>query len=193
MATGDFLLCDGCGQAASAEHTAARLKRLEWATRFRPVHIQALLLGAAMPKRAEEFLYAPDGAFAGEAAQLLNAAGIVADGRTKEVVQAEVQRMGLFATYMLECPFDASANDGERIATLLERRLPAVLARIRRSLKPKKLVLISRALGPLAARFVSEAGCEVVLNAGKAFDLAESDASGLSRALQDATAARRGA
>src|SRR5207249_10650226 len=39
------LPCDGCGQAASAEHIARRLRRLEWATRFRPVHIHTLLRG----------------------------------------------------------------------------------------------------------------------------------------------------
>ena len=31
------LRCDGCGQAASPEHMARRLRRLEWTTRYRPV------------------------------------------------------------------------------------------------------------------------------------------------------------
>src|SRR5207253_8014232 len=49
------LVCDGCGQAATAEHIARRLQRLEWTTRYRPVHIHALLLGAFSPLRDEEF------------------------------------------------------------------------------------------------------------------------------------------
>jgi len=43
------LVCDGCGQSADAEHIARRLKRLENMTRYRPIHIQALLMGAASP------------------------------------------------------------------------------------------------------------------------------------------------
>jgi len=43
MAVPTLLPCDGCGQPASAEHIARRLQRLEWATRFRPIHIQAPL------------------------------------------------------------------------------------------------------------------------------------------------------
>jgi len=49
MAVPTLLPCDGCGQPASAEHIARRLQRLEWATRFRPIHIQALLLAAFRP------------------------------------------------------------------------------------------------------------------------------------------------
>src|SRR5213593_3601449 len=61
------LPCDGCGQAASAEHIARRLRRLEWATRFRPVHIHTLLLGGVAPREDAEFLYAPGDEFRGEA------------------------------------------------------------------------------------------------------------------------------
>src|SRR5437899_12101620 len=46
------LPCDGCGQAATAEHIARRLQRLEWTTRYRPVHIHTLLLGAYSPSLA---------------------------------------------------------------------------------------------------------------------------------------------
>src|SRR6266571_3195402 len=74
------LPCDGCGQAATAEHIARRLQRLEWTTRYRPVHIHTLLLGAYSPLRDEEFLYASDGEFGGEAAQILDAVGISTAG-----------------------------------------------------------------------------------------------------------------
>src|SRR5216684_570798 len=38
------ILCDGCGLAASPEHIAARIERLELATRFRPIHINVLFV-----------------------------------------------------------------------------------------------------------------------------------------------------
>jgi len=56
-------VCDGCGQIASAEHVARRLKRLEWATRYRPVHIHTLFLGAFSPHDEKDFLYAPGESF----------------------------------------------------------------------------------------------------------------------------------
>src|SRR5205823_10907387 len=90
------LPCDGCGQAASAEHIARRLRRLEWTTRYRPVHIHTLLLGAFSPSDEREFLYAPGGEFCGEAAMLLDAVGITATGKTAEAVHAEFQRAGIF-------------------------------------------------------------------------------------------------
>ncbi len=50
------LRCDGCGQLASPEHIARRLQRLEWTTRFRPVHIGTLLLGATAPQNTSLFI-----------------------------------------------------------------------------------------------------------------------------------------
>src|ERR1700740_33549 len=44
------LRCDGCGQKASEEHLTRGLRRLEWATRYRPVHIHTLLLGGFFPR-----------------------------------------------------------------------------------------------------------------------------------------------
>src|SRR2546426_1626213 len=76
------LPCDGCGQNASTEHIARRLQRLEWATRYRPVHIHTLFLGSASPQKQEEFLYSPNGEFLGEAGGLLEAAGGSTAGQT---------------------------------------------------------------------------------------------------------------
>ena len=89
MTSSSVLLCDGCGQTAPAEHIARRLKRLEWTTRYRPVHIQTLLLGAFSPMDERDFLYAPGGEFRGEAALLLDAVGISTAGKTAEAVHAE--------------------------------------------------------------------------------------------------------
>ncbi len=75
------LRCDGCGQTASPAHVAQRLQRLEWTTRYRPVHIGALLLGAIAPREDAEFLYAPEGKFAGEAKRVLQATGVSTSGK----------------------------------------------------------------------------------------------------------------
>jgi hypothetical protein len=54
------ILCDGCGQPASEEHFARRIRRLELATRFRPIHIQILFLAEAPPPRLENYFYSPN-------------------------------------------------------------------------------------------------------------------------------------
>ncbi len=54
----------------------------------------------------------------------------------------------------------------------MEKRLPQVVTRIRRSLKPKRVVLISEALAPLTARFSDvDLGCPLLLDGGKPFAL----------------------
>jgi hypothetical protein len=167
-----FLHCDGCGQPASPEHIAKRLKRLEWTTRYRPLHIGTLLLGAAAPSSNAEFLYAEDGAFAGRAKQLLAAAGVSSAGKSTEATLAEFQRAGFLFTYVLECPLDRSAGDPAAIHALLSARLPAFAARVRRSLRPKRLVPISRLLEPLLGNLESiNLGCPIVLDGNQPFAL----------------------
>jgi hypothetical protein len=178
----DFLPCDGCGQAASPEHIARRLQRLEWTTRYRPVHISALLLGGVSPLAEEDFLYA--GKFKGEAGRLLEAVGISTVGKPSDVVLSEFQRVGFFLTHMLECPLETGQAGELSREDLLMRRVSAVMTRIRRSLKPKRVVLISGLLTPLAARLSSaELGCPVILDDGKPFGLDSSDLSGASQNL----------
>jgi len=164
------LRCDGCGQPASSEHIARRLRRLEWATRYRPVHIGTLLLGAVAPESDADFIYSRAGAWKGEAEVLISAAGLIAEGKSAEVTLAEFQRGGLFLTHVLECPFDDGAVGG--IQQLLANRLPAVLARIRRSLKPKRLAPVSMLLQQFLHAFHSgELPCPVLLDQGKPFAL----------------------
>src|SRR5438132_9493644 len=93
------VVCDGCGQAASPEHIARRLQRLEWATRHRPIHIQTVLLGAAPPQTDGEYFYSPEGGFAGEAKLLADVAGLTALDRPREQLQIAFQRGGFFATH----------------------------------------------------------------------------------------------
>ena len=112
--------CDGCGQAASTEHIARRLKRLEWTTQYRPVHINTLLLGSVSPREDKGFLYSPTGEFSGEAALVLQAARISPTGKTAETVHAEFQRGGLFLTHVLECPLEREEQRGAELVSLLQ-------------------------------------------------------------------------
>jgi hypothetical protein len=164
------LRCDGCGQPASSDHIARRLRRLEWTTRYRPVHIGTLLLGAVAPQSDSDFLYCPGGDWKGEAAVLLAAAGLTTDGKSAEAILAEFQRGGFFLTHVLECPSDD--RGGQSIQQLLSNRLPAVLTRIRRSLKPKRVALISGHLAAfLPALASAELNCTMLLDHGHPFAL----------------------
>jgi hypothetical protein len=193
MTNSKVLVCDGCGQEASAEHISRRLQRLEWTTRYRPVHINTLVLGAFSPQEEKDFLYAPSGEFRGEAGHLLDALGISTDGKEADTVHAEFQRAGFFLTHVLECPLDRDAGQAAESAALLAQRLQPVATRIRRSLKPKRVVLISQALGPILEKILAlELGCPVLLDNGKLFEF-DGPASGNSVAkLREALAGPAG-
>jgi len=172
MTDTNVLICDGCGQTADSVHIGNRLRRLEWATRFRPVHINALLLGGVSPDADDEFLYSPDGEFLGQALGLLDMAEIATGEKTREAVHMEFQRAGFFMTYALECPLAGDANREAALGGLLEQRVHHVIARIRRSLKPKRVVLIAESLNRVADRFSeTHLGCPVILDGQKPFAL----------------------
>lgn len=199
MKNNENLRCDGCGQMASPEHIARRLRRLEWATRYRPVHIQTLLLGGVAPREDAEFLYAPSGELRGEAEILLRAVGIQSGrppfedpfeaqgkqgkqkavptaarpaGTAVEEVHAEFQAAGLFLTHILECPLEPGENGASNAAELLRKHLPAVGSRIRRSLKPKRVILVTEMPPEVVQDILAlDLGCEVVLNDGRPFAL----------------------
>ena len=166
------LPCDGCGQTASGEHIARRLRRLEWTTRYRPVHINTLLLGASSPQEERDFLYAPGGEFHGEASRLLDALEISTAGKAADAVHAEFQRAGFFLTHVLECPMEGEGNLPAGAQAALKERLAAVATRIRRSLKPKRVMVIAEQLSPLVDDiFALNLRCPVLLDGGKAFRL----------------------
>jgi len=159
MAVPTLLPCDGCGQLASAEHIARRLQRLEWATRFRPIHIQALLLAASAPEADSEFLYSPEAPFTGLAGDLLSALSISTAGKSDEEVLADFQKRGLFLAYLLECSVAPGTEPTEAV-DLLDRHLPQAVARIRRSLKPKRALVLSQDLQPFLPQLsASTLGC----------------------------------
>jgi hypothetical protein len=193
MTTEILLPCDGCGQPASPGHIAKRLQRLEWTTRYRPVHIGTLLLGAVAPRDDSDFLYGEGAEFRGDAGIILAATGLSITGKPTEAVLAEFQRGGFLLTYVLDCPFEQGADPND-LQRMLEGRLPGVLARIRRSLRPKRLVPIAKALEPwLGALENANLGCDVVLDGGKpfAFDGAspEQTIERMRRAMASVTAA----
>ncbi len=171
------ILCDGCGRPASPEHIARRLQRLEWATRYRPIHLHTLLLGAVSPTRDEEFFYSPGETHTGEAAHFFAAAGIATQNKSAEAIHSEFQRRGLFLTHVLECPLDSVAAGAASELAAIEARLSALFTRVRRSLKPKRLALISGSLSALIPKFgAAQLGCELVLDEGRAYALDNSNA-----------------
>ena len=165
---------------------AKRLRRLEWTTRYRPVHIGALLMSAFAPEDDFEFLYSGNSPFRGEAARLLDVVGVPHAGRPPEAVLADFQRRGFLLTHVLECPLETVANGAPQ---LLEKRISSVFSRIRRSLKPKQLVLLSDELGPLTNLFVKQdLGCSLVLDHGKPFLLEEHGPGPVGERLREALA-----
>jgi|SRR5271168_5204244 len=182
-------LCDGCGQAASAEHIARRLKRLEWTSRYRPVHIQTLLLGAVSPEADSAFFYSPGTEFIGEAGAMLRVAGLSLAGKTAEALGAEFQRGGFFLAHVLECPLEQGVDGDASIRELLAKRSPAVAVRIRRSLKPKRVALFSQRLDALAIQWAAgDVGFPVLLEQGKPFALDGPDAERAILSLREALA-----
>lgn len=144
-----------------------------------------LLLGGVSPLAEEDFLYC--GKFKGEACRVLDAMGISAEGKSSEQVLSEFQRSGFFLTHVLECPLESGQAGKSASEPLLTQRLSAVVTRIRRSLKPKRVVLISELLTPLAARLSSaELGCSLVLDDGKPFGLDSADIPGAISHLRQA-------
>lgn len=161
-----LLPCDGCGQLADSAHISRRLERLAWTTRFRPLHIQALLLSAVAPQNNSGFLYSPNESFRGEAASILQAVQISAAGKSPEAVQIEFQKLGLMLTHVLECPLDDTVSPADA-QTLLAKQLPVAITRIRRSLKPKRVLLLSTGLLPLVDQFHnSTLGCPILPASG---------------------------
>jgi hypothetical protein len=116
-------LCDGCGLTVDAEHIRQRIERLELATRYRPVHIQMLLVGAAPPERPEDYFY------------------------SSEKEAAELQKAGMFLAYAVECPLGGHADLREAV----RHAVPNVLKRVRFSYKPQSVLLFSPATAELIA------------------------------------------
>jgi hypothetical protein len=136
-------VCDGCGAAVDAEHIRQRIERLEMATRYRPVHIQTLLVGTAPPKETEDYLY------------------------FSETKGAELQQNGIFLVYAVECPLPDGADPAEAV----RRAASTLITRVRFSYKPKSIILFSPSTAQLLPA-LREAGLgeRLMLKDGNVFD-----------------------
>lgn len=144
-------LCDSCGRMVDAEHIRRRITRLAQASRFRPIHIHALVLDSCPPSDAADFFYnvADDrparsthsrdyfNELAFCAADITAKSG--AGAPKEETVLAEWQRRGLFLGYPVECPYESAAELADRIQTSGK----TLLLRLQTSYKPKFLALVS--------------------------------------------------
>jgi hypothetical protein len=139
-------------------------------TRYRPVHVGTVLLGAYSPDEASDFLYAETAEITGEAKDVLAACGIDAGGKTKQAILSEFQRGGFLLGYVLECPLEPESRNEAALTALLKARTPTFLARLRRSFQPKRVASISSKLDPLFAGLTEkDLGCTLVSSGGKSF------------------------
>jgi len=160
--------CDGCGQLTSPEHIARRLKRLENMTRYRPIHVQALFLAGTGPAENREHLYSADGTLLDRDIKFLRGLGVETSGRTVETVLTEFQRRGYLLAYVVEC---AEEKTGGKVMTSLAQRIPATWTRIRRSFKPKRLVLLGAELTEFIPQFLAaNLDATLVLRDGEPFE-----------------------
>ena len=74
---------------------------------------------------------------------------------------SEFQKLGLMLIHVLECPLSAEFSDPAALS-FLEKQLAATVTRIRRSLKPKRVILISSDLELVADKLrKADLGCPV--------------------------------
>jgi hypothetical protein len=146
-------VCDGCGAPGDEAHVRQRIERLEMATRFRPIHIQVLLLGDAPPIRIEDYFYRPlrDGELRSADAknffiEMLKAASITPDAAAnEEAALAEFQRRGFYLADAVECPVATP----EELSVPVTDASSTVLKRIEFSYRPKHVVPIGAAVKSL--------------------------------------------
>lgn len=169
------MICDSCGASgADHRHIRERIERLELATRFRPVHINVLVLDAAPPARTEDYFYratkdrsvrSPESRayFDG----LIGCAGTRPNAEIEEEsALGAFHRRGLFLAHVIECPIQGQAE----LAAAVQRAAPTLLKRLQASYRPKYVALLSQQLGELIL-VLQDAGWgdRLVLEDGKPF------------------------
>jgi hypothetical protein len=176
--------CDGCGLEVSDQHIRERIERLELATRFRPIHINVLILTAAPPSSPLDYFYRSTknpsersvwsrGFFA----EMMIAAGLPEDsGKEEEAALAEFQHRGFFLAHSCECPLKPIVEHGHELRERLSEAEFAraygstVIQRVKFSYKPKKVALLDSENQDLIPLFV-QAGLKdlLVLDSGRVF------------------------
>jgi len=182
------IICDGCALPASPEHIAARVERLELATRFRPIHVNRLFVALEPMPRLEDDFYTPPESW-NFFDRFLSALDILpetgkqsreANGREADVARLlEFQRRGYYLTYLSECPLSAEA-DANVADECISRLAPTLLKRIRFNYKPKHIALVGTNLTSLIEVF-QQAGMGALLDINQAAPLTIPN-SGLPRA-----------
>ena len=151
------IICDGCGLPASPDHIAARVQRLEFATRFRPIHIDLLFVALApMPGLEDDFYGPPESRSFSDpflsAQDILPEAGKLsgaANAREADIARLlEFQRKGYYLTYLSECSLWAQ-SDANVAHECLSRLASTLVKRIRFNYKPKHIALVGANLQPL--------------------------------------------
>ena len=178
------ILCDGCGLPASPDHLAARMQRLEWATRFRPVHIHLLFISLAPMPRLEDDFYGPPESrdffdpFMSALGILPEAGKPAGESNGREAGTSrliEFQRRGYYLTHLSECAPIAEhpANlgpDANAAREVISRLAPTLIKRIRFNYKPKHIALLGANLGALIEVF-RQAGISSLLDFNEAAPL----------------------
>ena len=169
-----MIVCDGCGAQADDAHIRARIGRLELATRFRPIHIDTLLIDAAPPSRPEDYFYAvaEDRSVRSVRSrmyfdELMKCADCFSHAAIQEkVALAEFQRRGLYLASAIECPI----GEDTELDAAVRKAAPTVVQRIKASYKPKHVALLSEAARELIAP-LSDAGWKdrLILDGGGPF------------------------
>ncbi|MHB8539479.1 MAG: hypothetical protein ACYDCD_00845 [Candidatus Acidiferrales bacterium] len=160
------ICCDGCGVVATDEHLRRRVERLELATRFRPIHIETLIVYPAPPEPSEDYFYKP-GASRDERSAHARAFFDALTGAfrgvenssaaaSEETLLAEFQRAGCFLAGCSECPLEETSIS---TTDLVGRLAPSLVRRVQYSYKPKQTLLLSNELASLIP-FLQQAGFE---------------------------------
>jgi len=149
------LPCDGCGFTATPQHIAARIRRLELATQFRPIHIGILFVAFAPPTAAEDDFYTPprSSRFFDLLLEGLGISAAPAKAAPNAEPQSqdsdrlsEFQRRGHFLAHLSECPM---LTEAQSAAESITRLAPNLIRRIRFNYKPKYIALLGTELAPL--------------------------------------------
>jgi hypothetical protein len=173
------MICDGCGMEADARHIRERIERLELATRFRPIHIRALLIDAVPPTRSADYFYraARDRSTRSNSSrnyfdQIVGLNRAAADAEIEEEsALSEFQRRGLFLAYAVECPFPGAAT---ALDDTVRKLAPTLLKRVQVSYRPKLVALLSPEAGELIPALLGAGwGGRLILDKGRPFSLPE--------------------
>jgi hypothetical protein len=169
------LACDGCGAPADEKHLRERIERLEFATRFRPIHISVLFLTLSPPLTMEDYFYRPGSERSATSRAwfqgIMAAASVPGELRGDEsAALAEFQRRNFFHAFITECPIDGRLPSREH--DLVRTYGATLLKRLQFSLKPARIAL----LGEEAALFIptlADAGWAdrlLIESSGRPFD-----------------------